>query len=211
MPLSVPCPGCREPLDVDDEYRAWKVRCPRCGIEFVPDEPRPANPAPRRRPRDEGDDFEFDDRPRRRRRSRFDHDDYAAAEAYGPGVFLEVVGWLGTLGSLAIAFLFLTVGLAAQPGQQNQRPEDVIAAFLLCGCVGVLGIGMHVPMIIGGRHLRRLSNRTWVMTAAILAVLTTGILQMPAGIWALVVMNRPHVRDAFDYHARYGGPPDDDD
>ncbi|HYH63993.1 MAG TPA: hypothetical protein VD866_04775 [Urbifossiella sp.] len=212
MPLSVPCPGCREPLDVDDEYRAWKVRCPRCGTEFVPEEPPQAD-SPHRRPHDHGDDVGFDDRPRRRRRSRYDREDHTAAaeDVYGPGVYMEVVGWLGTLGSLLLAFLFLLVGLEPQPGQQNPRPEDVIAAFLLCGCFGVLGVGVHVVMIVGGRHLRRMSSRSWAMTAAVLALLTIGVLQMPAGIWALAVMNRPYVRDAFDDHARDGGPPDDDD
>ena len=68
MPLSVTCPGCREPLDVDEEYRTWKVRCPRCETEFVPDDRRPARAAdrpPPRRVRDDDYDDE-DDRPRRR-------------------------------------------------------------------------------------------------------------------------------------------------
>ncbi len=213
MPLSITCPGCRDSLDVDDEYRTWRVRCPRCRTEFVPDEDRPAraDAVVARRDRNDEDDEE-DDRPQRRRR-RFTRAVYdrAAAEAYGPGMLLEAVGWLGSFGTAGLAFLFVVVGLAPQPGQQIQRPEDVIAAFLIAGCVSVLGLGLHVPMIIGGRHLRRLSSRTWVMIAAVLALLAMGLLHLPAGVWAIVVVNRPHVKAAFDYHARYGGPPDNDD
>ncbi|QDU20259.1 hypothetical protein [Urbifossiella limnaea] len=208
MPLTVPCPGCREPLDVDDEHRTWKVRCPRCAAEFVPDEPRPADAfAPRRPP-----DDDFDDRPRRRRRPRSAADDYddAKRDVHGPSVFLELLGWLGILASVGIAFLFAAIGMAPPPGKPNQPPEAAVFALGFAGCIGVLGVGVHIPIIIGARHLRRLSSRPWAMAAAVLAVLVSSIFHLAAGIWAIIVINRLHVKNAFDDYAETGGPPHND-
>src|SRR5205814_6248981 len=66
MSLSVACPECGTPLEVDDEYRSWKVRCPRCRHEFLAESAAPA--AELQRP-SETDDDEVD-RPRRRRKRR---------------------------------------------------------------------------------------------------------------------------------------------
>lgn len=221
MPLSVPCPGCREPLDVDDEYRAWKVRCPRCGTEFVPDEPRPSRsadrPAGRRVRDDDDDDFEFDVRPRRRRRRRrFDRDDFddALADVYAPAVCLEALGWLGMLGSVCCAgFVAFAGAMANQPG----GPKNDDGAFMIIFGIllGVLGLPVSLVLTIGGRALRRLTSRGWAMTAAISAIgafVLFGLLGLPhlgAGIWAMVVMNKPHVREAFDYQAGDDGSDDD--
>ncbi len=220
MPLSVPCPGCREPLDVDEEYRAWKVRCPRCGTEFVPDEPppsRPAPPAPRSRRRDDGDDFEFDVRPRpRRRRRRFDRDDFddARAEVFGPAVCLEVLGWLGLLGSVGCAGFMALAGAAAnQPG--GPKNDDAVVFIVLGIVMGVLGLPYSLLLTIGGRSLRRLTSHGWAVAAAgagIGGFVLFGLFGIPhlgAGIWALVVANKPHVKEAFEYQAG-GGDTDDD-
>jgi len=218
MPLSVSCPGCREPLDVEEEYRAWRVRCPRCATEFVPDDPRPARPAdalaPPRRGRDDGDDY--DDRPRRRRR-RYDRDDYddALVDVFAPAVCLETLGWLGLVGSVSCAgFLALAGAMENQPGAapNNDGPIFIVVGIIM----GVLGLPYSLALTIAGRHLRRLTSRTWATTGAVLALAgfvlfgLFGVLHLAAGIWALVTTNRPHVQDAFDYHARYGRPPRDD-
>ncbi|MFO0800220.1 MAG: hypothetical protein U0804_22360 [Gemmataceae bacterium] len=211
MPLTVPCPGCREPLDVDDEHRTWKVRCPRCAAEFVPDDARPPRPADALAPRRPRDDDEYDDRPRRRRRPRLAADDYddAKRDVYGPSVFLELLGWLGVLASLGLGLLFLVIGMAPQQGRQAQQ-EDAIVALIFGGCLGVFGTVFNAVIIYGARHLRRLSSRPWAMTAAIVGLVASWF-HMAAGVWALVVINRSHVCDAFAYYAEHGGPPHDDD
>ncbi len=215
MALSVPCPGCREPLDVDDEYRAWKVRCPRCGTEFVPDGARP-DERPSRRPRDAEDEFEFDARPRRRRRRRYDRDDFddARADVYAPAVCLEALGWLGMLGSVCCAgFMALAGAMANQPG--GPKNDDGPLLIVIGIVMGVMGLPFSLVLTIGGRALRRLTSRGWAMTAAAAGIggfVLFGLFGVPhlgAGIWALVVLNKPHVREAFDYQAGSDGADDD--
>jgi hypothetical protein len=217
MPLSVTCPGCRELLDVDEEYRTWKVRCPRCETEFVPDDRRPARTAdrpPPRRVRDGDDDY--DDRPRRRRRRRFTRDDYdqALAEVYGPGLCLEILGWLGVLATLGGVAMMVAVGAAAnRPG--GARNDDAVVFIVFGVCFGVLGLPYSLAMTAGGRHLRGLTSRGWATTAASLGIGgfvlfgVFGVFHLAGGIWALVASNKLPVKEAFDYLARHGRPPDD--
>ncbi|HEX4610765.1 MAG TPA: hypothetical protein VH092_21425 [Urbifossiella sp.] len=226
MPLSITCPGCREPLDVDEEYRTWKVRCPRCETEFVPDDRRPAGPPDRppprpRRDRDgEGDedDDDYDDRPRRRRRRRFTREVYdrAAAEVYGPAICLELLGWLGILATLGGVAALVAVGAAANaPG--GPKNNDDAAGIIVCGiCCGVFGLPYSLGLTVAGRHLRRLTSRGWATAGAVFGIggfflVQLLVFHLAAGIWVLVVINQPHVRAAFDYQARYGGPPEYDD
>jgi len=53
---------------------------------------------------------------------------------------------------------------------------------------------------MGGLKMKKLENYGSVMTACILALLPCGnccCIGLPLGIWALVVLNRPEVKDAF--------------
>lgn len=219
MPLSTHCPGCREPLDVDDEYRTWKVRCPRCGAEFVPDDeaapPPVAANARRVRDRDDDDD-EYDDRPRRRRRFTRDVYDAAQEEAYAPGMCVELLGWLGLLGSVGLVAACFGLGAVAnKPGAPRNNEEAVMMMVIGIG-IGVTGVPYSLAMTIGGRHLRRLTSQGWATAGAVLGlggfVLfgLFGLFHLGAGIWAIVVVNRGHVKAAFAYRAKHGGPPDDD-
>jgi rubredoxin len=213
MPLPITCPGCREPLDVDEEYRTWKVRCPRCEYEFVPDG------GPRRPPRSGGDeDDDYDDRPRRRRRRpRFGRQDFddALTEVYSPGLCTELLGWLGVLATLGGMAAFVAIAAAANQPRQQQQNEDAVVMAVLAGCVAVFGLPYSIAMTIAGRHLRRLTSRGWATAGAALGIGgfvlfgVFGLFHLGVGIWALVVINRPQVKAAFDYNAR--GPDGDDD
>ena len=216
MPLSVTCPGCREPLDVDEEYRTWKVRCPRCETEFVPEDRRPARvadrPPPRRARDDDADDY--DDRPRRRRRFTRDDYDQALAEVYGPALCLEVLGWLGVVASLlAVSCCVFTGAAANAPG--GPKNDDAVVMIVIGVVLGVLALPYSLAMTVGGRHFRRLTSRGWATTAASLGIGgfvlfgVFGLFHLAGGIWALVVSNKLHVKEAFDYLARHGRPPDD--
>ncbi|MBN9522104.1 hypothetical protein J0H58_26900 [bacterium] len=221
MPLSITCPGCREPLDVDEEYRTWKVRCPRCDAEFVPDDRRPDLPPPAPRPRrdryEDEDDDDYD-RPRRRRRRRFsraDHDE-AVADVYGPAIGLEILGWLGVLATLGLVAAVVAGGAAAnRPGAPRNNDAEV---FIFLGvCMGVFGLPYSLAMTAAGRHLRRLTSRGWATAGACLGIAgfvlfgLFGVFHLAVGIWVLVAINRPHVKAALDYQSRYGAPPDDYD
>lgn len=219
MPLSITCPGCREPLDVDEEYRTWKVRCPRCDAEFVPGDRHPDRPPPpRRRDRyDDEEDDDYDDRPRRRRRPRFTRADYdqAAAEVYGPAICLELLGWLGVLATLGVVAVIVAAGAAAnRPG--GPRNDDAVVFVVFGVCAGVFGLPYSLALTAAGRNLRRLTSRGWATAGACLGIggfvlFNLLVFHLMAGIWVLVVINRLHVKAALDYHARHGAPPDYDD
>ena len=146
MPFTTRCPDCREPLDVDDEYRTWKVRCPRCRHEFVPADAdrRPARGRDRDRDReddpdrdrepyplaaDDRDRYQDDEpRPRRRRpRRRYrDDDDEVVAHAMravaGPASWLRVVGVLALLAGVAgtVGAVLLGMWVADNPAQAKK-------------------------------------------------------------------------------------------
>ena len=73
-----PCPACAQPLEAENTYRDWTVRCPHCAVEFVPEEVA----------RDAFDDRSRDaEDPEPRSGGR-------RARVYGPGLWLELCGWL---------------------------------------------------------------------------------------------------------------------
>ena len=221
---TVRCPSCDQALEVEDEYRDWTVRCPHCGAEFVPDatvaakskaadEPRPR---PRRTYRDERDDY--DERPARRRRARRDDDDdydddYDPEDARrlvaNPAAWLEIVGWLGVLLTIAGGGLLIAIGMANNNNNNPNAAADAAGMIFAAACLGVLGIPYSVAIAIGGRKMRNLSSRPWAMTAAILAVASfamfglCGLLHTGIGVWALVTLDNPAVRAAFGLPTPY--------
>jgi hypothetical protein len=63
-----------------------------------------------------------------------------------------------------------------------------------------LGIFWGVVLLIGGLRMKRLENFGLAMTACILAILPLNcccLLGVPFGIWGLVALFKPEVKDAF--------------
>jgi len=74
-----------------------------------------------------------------------------------------------------------------------------VALPLLLAFVGSFAIG--VLMIIGALKMMRLESHRWAMTVSILALLPcspAGLIGIIAGIWSLMVLNRPNVVAAFE-------------
>ena len=226
------CPSCARPLEVDDAYRDWTVRCPHCGHEFVPsaealppadrDDDRPR----RRRPRDDDDDYE-DTRDRDRDEDRDDHDrdrdeeddgSYrrsaraeALQEVSAPATWLEICGWLTALVAVGLTLLCFALAneAANNPPARGNRNDEPAAVLVFAGCcVGVLGAPYGVVMAIGARKMRDLSSRGWALTGAILGVAAFslfgffGLIQAGIGAWALVALDKPAVREAFGLPGR---------
>lgn len=213
MPLSIHCPACREPLDVEDQYRTWKVRCPSCGHEFTPGseaaalqeeyEEESASPGPRRR----------------RRRRRMDDDEIVArarAAVAGPASWLRVIGGLGVFfGLIGVAS---TIALAVwvfnnpQNLQRNANAAnqaEMIVNLVLLGVASTFCVVFGGFLMFGALKMGRLESRGWAMAASILpltSVILCGIcgivMVMPFGIWALVVLARPDVQEGFAIVAR---------
>lgn len=216
MSLSVHCPECHTPLEVDEEHRDWKVRCPQCRHEF---RPLDAASAP--------DAFEVvadgeEPAPRRRHRRRRDDDGdprNAVQDVSAPATALKVLGWMG-LGLSALGVLlwvFILTWAANDPqAKKNMGKDDEIfvegAVYITQGVVA--GI-VSIVILIGAGKMSRLENRSWAMTAAVLGsipcISPCCLLGLPFGIWAIAVLNRPSVQAAFRRRARQSNPDDDGD
>jgi hypothetical protein len=193
------------PASADDDDRPRRPRAevdddrpPRRRTVVDDDDDRP-----RRKRRDE-DDEDDDDRPRRRRRDEDDEDDDrprvrrsrrrqdVASLVNPPAISLMVIGGLG----LAYGVLAVVVNLsglnAGQFKNAAQQTGGVIGAFL-CLIWGAV-------VLMGGLKMKSLTSWGSALTGVIFAMLPCNpccLLGLPFGIWALVVMQRPEVKEAF--------------
>jgi predicted Zn finger-like uncharacterized protein len=153
--------------------------------------------SPRRSRRRERDDPEEDeDYPRRSRRG------YARSQVSGPGTALQIVGAL-TVGLSVLSLLGNLMGygmLASAPNQPPQNQADLIVNLVSGACGAIFGILWGGVIAGGATKMKQLENYNMAMTASILAVIPCSgccVLTLPFGIWGLVVLNQPEVREAF--------------
>lgn len=119
-----------------------------------------------------------------------------AAEAVkGPAFLLLVVGVFDCLGALA-SFGMGVIGLTVS----ERRQDDLLFVAMFMG-FGVILIAVAALIILGAVRMMRLQSFGLAMTSSILAMLpclsTCCLLGLPAGIWALMQLNKPEVRSAF--------------
>lgn len=156
----------------------------------------------------------------------------ARSAAQIPGVLLIVTGVLSLIGS--VIGLIQLPQMPAQmdqamaqieadpniPAEQKAAWKDAITTMKQVaehpGAIAgyVLGIVASLVVVLGGIKLMNLSGSTLPMIGSVFAMIpcTVGcccVLGVPAGIWALVVVNRSDVRAAIA--ARRSLPPHDPD
>jgi len=205
MDYTLSCPACRGKVRVPASLLGKKVRCPRCQHTYRAEAPADAvdevevlDEPPRRRRRDhefEDERQEYDVRPRRRRAGRA----RASELATPPAIALMIAGGLGLAYALVNA-LFAIIGhgdLLLNRFGARGAPAAVSIGYL---------IGVSLPFIwgivvtFGGYKLLRLENYVSVFVAAIFSMLPCNLgcfLGIPFGIWAIVVLCQPVVRDSF--------------
>lgn len=187
-----------------------------------PEEIEPTKPSPRRRRDDESiserprhrrsEDLDDEDRPRRRSRRDSEEEDeeeyeeetrprkrgrrrQAALDAVTtPAIALLVVGILGIL--LGIAnILVVAAGFGVDPRQQ--APPGFTAGRYVGAFVSLI---WGIVVTLGAVKLKTLQSRGSAMTGVVFSLLPCSpccLAGLPLGIWALVVMNKPEVKDAF--------------
>ncbi len=184
-------------------------------------EPPPPRAARRERERDED---EYDDRgPRRRGRGRDDYDeDYprlnnrssARSAVAGPAIALMVVSII----ALALSLFGLVVNLiglgmgggpgalagpGGGPGGPGANLDPQVQVVLNIAGV-VFGMIWWSLILFGAVKMKGLQSRGLAMMANIMALIPCGIqpccmwiFSLPFGIWGLVALSRPDVKDAF--------------
>lgn len=218
MPEQVRCPSCQSALRVPETLVGKNVKCPKCQTTFLAEmeelnqpegivrERTPAAARPRL-PDDDEDDLpsEDEDRPRRRSIQRGGRGSAEAESAVaGPAIALMVVSGLAVaLCILSVLGNILGVGLiAGNPAQRAagaQQNDLAINAVLGVGSA-IFGLCYWSIVLVGAVKMKSLSSYGLAMTACILAMLPCSaccILGLPFGIWGLVALNNPAVKDAF--------------
>ncbi len=210
MSLSVHCPECHTPLEVDEEHRDWKVRCPQCRHEF-----RSLDAASAR------DAFEIvadgeEPVPRQRRRRRRHDDDSGDPETgereiVRPASALELTAWITLLLILAVSVILVIAGIVQgnQPPPQQQPKEDPPELFIFMGvCLGIFSVPYFIAIAYGARKARNLTSQSWGVAAGVMsvaAIVLVGICGLPIiipGIWLIVAMNNDDVKAAFKRNKR---------
>jgi predicted Zn finger-like uncharacterized protein len=203
------CPRCDTRVRVEDADLGYDVECPSCGAVFAArpegEPPRRAEPddGPRRRYEDEDDSEE---RPRRRRRRR---DLEEVVEDARRAVFLPA---LFTILAAAVSILYHaadTAFILMNPQalnnlpfvpRGNPPPIGVIVAAKVCIFL------WEAAAVAGAGAMMRLRSHPFAVVAMVMQVIPcTGVCcvaTLPFGVWGLVVLNRPDVKDGFEAAAR---------
>ena len=100
---------------------------------------------------------------------------------------------------------FNWIGLFLAPdepvvGQQNDFARSVQIGRKIGRYIGPVLMGMGVLILAGSIQMLRRRGYELAMTGSVLAMLPCSpscILGLPFGIWSLVVLNNPQVREAF--------------
>lgn len=228
MPVSR-CPRCDAQVQIDERDLGYDVECPLCRAVF-PARPDTAEPPTVHRA---GDRFDRprrdapprdDDEARPRRRRPRDDDDYdyrSPREVVDEARRLVLPPARFSVAACAVALVVHTVGLVAiavnpQLLKQNPfnfggppPPPEVIIAIKIFTIVYVM------IALAGALAMLRLRARPFAMMTMIMQLLPCldycCLVTLPLGIWGLVVLSRPEVRDGFELVARGRGGPTADD
>lgn len=128
---------------------------------------------------------------------------YALGRVQGPAIFMIVNAALTIvlkLVQLLINFGLFSIGALGDLGKNDQ------AQMLLHGAGGAIGSVVSVifatVVLVGALRMKGITSYGFAMTAAIMGILCTNVCCCPvglgAGIWALVVLNDPKVKAAFN-------------
>jgi hypothetical protein len=127
------------------------------------------------------------------------------AKIVAPAIALIVVATLGlgcSIFNVIFSFQPAEVDLNAPPFVQEMQRNSAGATATIIQSVFVL---VNLGIIGGAVMMARVQNWALAMTATILAMLNFGscccILGIPFGIWSLIVLVQPDVKDAFARNA----------
>jgi predicted Zn finger-like uncharacterized protein len=207
MPEQIRCPSCGATLRVPENLLGMAVKCPKCETTFTaalaPPPPAAIVTEPPRRaerlPELEDEPFgalEDEDYPRRR----FVDAEVALA---GPAIALMVVAGLDFLAGvfrLLLPLLGLSMAFAGGGAGRVGGNGGLAAEFGINGLLGVLHFTFGGLILAGAIKMKKVKSFGFAMTACILAMIPCSgccLLGLPFGIWGLVILNKPEVKDAF--------------
>jgi hypothetical protein len=129
----------------------------------------------------------------------------AAAMINGPAIGLIVTGALGALGAVS-GIIMNALGMTINQFGPNQGgPQFSKAINMFAGGAGIVQSIVHIALaaviLYGALQMKKLINFRLALATSILALAPClspcCLLGLPFGIWALVVLNKPEVKSAF--------------
>jgi len=130
----------------------------------------------------------------------------------GPAIGLLVVGILNWLAIPLVVLGFLLWSWESIPqslGHPSVEP-DLVPLGLVIVAVALVPMMLSTLIIVAALKMKRLQTYGLAITASILSIASpVGLIGLPIGIWALVVLSQPDVRSAFGQMPRRepGSPP----
>lgn len=124
-----------------------------------------------------------------------------AQRVNGPGIALMVTAIIGmVLQAILVVLNIIGAGAGAMQGGGDEQIA-AIAGGGINVVANILGLIVGVVVLIGAMKMRKLESYGFAMTASILAMIPCVspccILGLPFGIWAVVVLAKPEVKEAF--------------
>lgn len=213
MPTIVDCQFCNRKLRVPDDLLGRRVKCPTCAQEFTaqastpapapppgfalpgaaPRGPTPAPPPPP--PRSYAPSSPYDEFGECRPSTSSARDAVIA-----PAVALLVAGIIGLVSMGGLTVLG-TLGWLMEDAAHANAEE--VAEFITGVLMFTVAALANAAIIFCAIQMQRLKSYALALTGAILAVIPgispCCVLGIPFGIWALVVIHQPDVKNAFPH------------
>jgi predicted Zn finger-like uncharacterized protein len=225
MPEQVHCPSCSAPLRVPDTLLGKSVKCPKCQTTFLAEpeelahpqgvvrEPTPSASRARLPEEDESEEFpaEEEEYPRRGRRRRRGST-RALESVSGPAIALMIAAALGLFCNIGFVIyrVIVLVTLDRQLLQAGQFPgvpqgsaqANTVFTISVTAAItsAALGALMCLIALIGAVRMKQLKNYGLAVTASVLSLVPLNcccFLGFGFGIWGLVVLLKPEIKDAF--------------
>ena len=214
MPIEFRCTSCGKLLRVKDDAAGKQAKCPACEtVSQVPTAPPPPSAAPGEPPPAAATPppASESENPYLSPEIQFDPSgrpvlpDEARRKVSTPATALIVVGVIGLVFHAAMLLLLYLVpgewNAMELPGLQNNPFMQALAAHQLHIQI-IVAFVRSLLIIFGGMQMKKLANYPLVMTASIVAIVPcfSGCycLDLPFGIWALVVISGASVRGSFN-------------
>jgi len=129
------------------------------------------------------------------------HRHYASQRLKGPANWLIVLSTIA-FGMGLMSLVFVALGMAAQGQPPHQPPQELGHPDRTALLIGMgLGLLLNLVVLWGSLKMKQLKNYSLAMTAALLAIVPCTspccVLTIPFGLWALVVLTDPAVKNAF--------------
>src|SRR5262245_42977456 len=151
---------------------------------------------------EEDEEEEEEERRPRRRRPRPRFSSRAASAVGGPAIALMILGIIGLVCDGSALGMNL---LGSAIGDKVEDKNLQLALSLFQGTFGLIhsaaGVLIGLSMLLSGIQMRKLKGYKNAMTSSILAMIPIVspccLVGLPIGIWSVVVLCKPEVKDAF--------------